>query len=100
MSNHPDRPAAVTTSPTPSLTREPPPTSEIRRIAPSRTLKSPPLGPDARLIRDLTESQVIGRGNFAASIAYPLPSYKRIPVNGRWDLINYIRVLNDPGDLQ
>ena len=29
-----------------------------------------------------------------------MPSYKRIPVNGRWDLINYIRVLNDQGDRQ
>jgi len=29
-----------------------------------------------------------------------MPSYKRIPVNGRWDLINYIRVLNDRGDRQ
>jgi mono/diheme cytochrome c family protein len=29
-----------------------------------------------------------------------MPSYKRIPVNGRWDLINYIRVLNNPGDPQ
>jgi mono/diheme cytochrome c family protein len=27
-----------------------------------------------------------------------MPSYKRIPVDGRWDLINYIRVLNDRGD--
>ena len=29
-----------------------------------------------------------------------MPSYKRIPVNGRWDLINYIRILNDQGDRQ
>jgi mono/diheme cytochrome c family protein len=29
-----------------------------------------------------------------------MPSYKRIPVNGRWDLINYVRTLNDQGDRQ
>jgi mono/diheme cytochrome c family protein len=29
-----------------------------------------------------------------------MPSYKRIPVNGRWDLINYVRILNDQGDRQ
>ena len=29
-----------------------------------------------------------------------MPSYKRIPVNGKWDLINYVRTLNDQGDRQ
>jgi mono/diheme cytochrome c family protein len=29
-----------------------------------------------------------------------MPSYKRIPVKGRWDLINYVRTLNDQGDRQ
>ena len=27
-----------------------------------------------------------------------MPSFKQIPVNGRWDLINYVRTLNDRRD--
>jgi hypothetical protein len=29
-----------------------------------------------------------------------MPSYRRIPVNGRWDLINYIRAMHTQGSRQ
>jgi hypothetical protein len=56
-----------------------------------------PIGGHFSLANEFSDGQIyttitMGRGR--------MPSYKRIPVNGRWDLINYIRVLNDRGDRQ
>jgi mono/diheme cytochrome c family protein len=56
-----------------------------------------PIGGHFSLANAFSDGQIyttitMGRGR--------MPSYKRIPVNGRWDLINYIRVLNDRGERQ
>jgi mono/diheme cytochrome c family protein len=56
-----------------------------------------PIGGDFSLADSFSDGHIyttitLGRGR--------MPSYRRIPVNGRWDLINYIRVLNDRGDRQ
>ena len=55
MSNHPDRPAAVTTPPTRSLTREPPPNQCDPTSRTARHLEIVSPGPDSTLIRCLTE---------------------------------------------
>jgi len=54
-----------------------------------------PIGGHFSLANAFSDGQIyttitIGRGR--------MPSLKRIPVNGRWDLINYIRSLNDRRD--
>jgi mono/diheme cytochrome c family protein len=53
-----------------------------------------PIGGEFSLADSFSDGHIfttitLGRGR--------MPSYKRIPVDGRWDLINYIRVLNDRG---
>jgi mono/diheme cytochrome c family protein len=54
-----------------------------------------PIGGQFSLANAFSDGQIyttisMGRGR--------MPSQKRIPVDERWDLINYIRVLNDRGD--
>jgi hypothetical protein len=67
VSNHPDRPPAVTTPSTLSLTHEPPPNQRNPTNRTALHLEIAPLRAESLLDRIL----VIGRGKFAASNAYP-----------------------------
>jgi mono/diheme cytochrome c family protein len=56
-----------------------------------------PIGGPASVVKAFSDGHIyatitIGRGR--------MPSYDRIPVEGRWDLINYIRDLNGQGGRQ